>query len=218
METSTKGDIVNLQDSNAGSILPNASLEYSLNLTHHSNASVTSLGNITGNIPLKWIPSNFNILDNTASKTEDNTATLLSQIRKLTNSTLLYSIQPGMNEPSGIMSNGTEAYLIRTNSNVDLATTAIPYANTGLSSMEKWFIATGSIIIAVIILFCLNTCIEYRGLFQKLLKRFRRRNEMVEMEKRCHRDRELLGGRLFDDSKTQTHIFLNRILTKHKDS
>ena len=41
---------------------------------------------------------------------------------------------------------------------------------------------------------------------------------MVEMEKRCHRDRELLGGRLFDDNKTQTHIFLNRILTKHEDS
>ena len=171
METSTNGDIINLQDSNAGSILPNASLEYSLNLTHHSNASVTSLGNITGNIPLKWVPNHFNTLDHTASKTEDNTATLLiSQIRKLTNSTLLYSIQPGMNESSGIMSNGTEAYLIRTNSNVDLATTAIPYSSTGLSSMEKWFIATGSVIIAVIILFLLKYMYSIQRNFSETFK------------------------------------------------
>ena len=210
MGTSTKDDIVNLQDINAGSIVSNSSLEFRLNLTHHSNASVSSFGNITSNIPLNWFPSHFNTLD----YKKDDAALLIS---KLTNSTLLASIQPGVKEPNGIMPNGTEVYFIRTNSDADLATTAISHASSGLSSMEKWFIATGSIIIAVIILFCLNTCIEYRGLFQKLLKRFRRRNEMVETEKRCHRDRELLGGRLFDDSKTQTHIFLNKILTKHED-
>ena len=173
----------------------------------------TSFANVTNNIPA-WILSHFSPLDGDETNlSETKSGHLSSEARKVVNSTLLNSIQPDVSRSfTGIMSNATKGYSILTDTNMDLVTTEIPHVTNGLSSMEKWFIATGSVIIAVIILFCLNTCIQYRGIFQKFFKRFQRRNEMVESEKRCHRDRELLGGGLGDDTKTQTHIFLNKIL------
>ena len=219
METSTVSDIVNTFDDDAGSTTHNLSLEYSLNFTHLPNVNNSSFANITSNV-LAGILSHFSPLEhNGTNLNETKTKHLFSEVCNVTNSTILNSIQPDTSQSSiGIMSNVTKGYsFITNNNNLDLVTTEIPIVSNGLSSMEKWFIATGSVIIAVIIVFCLNACIQYRRLFQKFFKRFHRRNEMVESEKRCHRDRDLLGGGLGDDKGTQTHIFLHRIF-KHEIS
>ena len=80
------------------------------------------------------------------------------------------------------------------------------------SDMEIWFIATGSVILAVIVLFCINTCIQCQ-VFEKLFKCFKRRNQMAQIERRSHRDLELKYGHP-DDHKTTTHMFIHRMFFK----
>lgn len=217
METTPKSGTINISNHAGSRDHSNTSSEYSLNITHLSYVNSTSLGNVTSNIS-SWISNQLSKED---IDTNVNYTKTLHLLLTEANSTFLNSVQSNTSTPllpiSGIMPNATDSYFPLTSSTQHSRTTAIPQTEmTGLNSMEKWFIATGSIIIAVIILFLLNICIQYRALFQKFFLRFRRRNEMVDAEKRCHRDRELLGGGAHsDDSKTQTHIFLNKIMNKH---
>lgn len=79
------------------------------------------------------------------------------------------------------------------------------------SSMEIWFIATGSVILAVIVLFCLNACIHCK-VCEKVSRCFRHRNHMTRVERRVHTDLEAKYDK--DESKTRTHLFLHRLLFK----
>ena len=158
-----------------------------------------SSGNYTH--PLSWI-ANSSMDYNTSVSMDDGTA---SQILKGTtqtlsrfNSTLIRSIL-----------NLTDT-TIETNADNDhsLLSTELPTDKPKFSSMEIWFIATGSVILAVIVLFCINTCIQCQ-LFEKIAKKFKRRNQMAELEKRSHKDRDLICGGHQDHANTHTHLFLH---------
>lgn len=87
--------------------------------------------------------------------------------------------------------------------------TTVPPDKPRFSSMQIWFIITGSIILAVIVLFCINTCIQCK-LFDKIAKSYKRRNQMADLEKRSHRDRDAMYGTHNDHINAHhTHLFLH---------
>lgn len=94
-------------------------------------------------------------------------------------------------------------------------TTETPIAKAKFSNMEIWFIATGSVILAVIVLFCINTCIQCK-VCEKVFKCFKRRNQMADIERRSHRDFEASYGAQDDSKSTTTHMFLNRMFFRRK--
>ncbi len=102
------------------------------------------------------------------------------------------------------------ADLEQTEIDFNLTTISVSVAKPKFSDMEIWFIATGCVILAVIVLFCINACIQCR-VFEKLSKCFRLRNHaMVQNERRSHKDLEAKYNQ--DDKKTSTHLFLHKFL------
>ncbi len=113
--------------------------------------------------------------------------------------------------PSVGVTNGTDSWLTDS-----VSTAETPPIEKGFSNMQKWFIATGSIILTVIVLFCLNCCIQYK-VCEKVARKFQRHNQMVEMERRSHADRDKRFGYHDDHASTRTHVFLHKLIMKGKD-
>ena len=138
-----------------------------------------------------------------------------SQMDSLTNSTLLEKITTivyGTTEET-IIANVNDAVNVTTDDGLDVTTAARDEAK--FSDMEIWFIATGSIILAVIVLFCINTCIQCQ-VFEKLFKCFKRRNQMAQIERRSRKDMEQMYGQN-EDQKTRTHMLLHRMFFRRQN-
>ena len=139
-----------------------------------------------------------------------------SQMDSSTNSTLLEKITTivyGATEDRTVIATVTSAVNVTTDIDTDVTTAALDEAK--FSDMEIWFIATGSVILAVIVLFCINTCIQCQ-VFEKLFKCFKRRNQMAQIERRSHKDMEQKYGQN-DEPKTRTHMLLHRMLFRKQN-
>ena len=105
-----------------------------------------------------------------------------------------------------------------TDSSVIYETTAA-MLDEGLTPMQKWFIATGAVIAAVVFLMFINCFIHYGAALKKLLG-FEKKH--VSGEKRVRRDHLSL---VMEDGdaphETHTHVLLNRVLmfqkARHKE-
>ena len=96
--------------------------------------------------------------NNGFDRLESGLTTQTTQTLKRFNSTLFQSILNLNNSTLGITEDNS---------------TELPIDKPKFSSMEIWFIATGSVILAVIVLFCINTCIQCQ-LLEKIAKKYKR--------------------------------------------
>ena len=198
MENSTNSpDMLNRDVSfyrNNTTLLPNFVVEanYINNASDPVNYTHTS----------RWMSANVSLDFNTSHPADDgNTSQVLART-----SQILDSLKSTVTTEIANFNDTTVS--VNGDNHRSVLSTAIPTENPKFSSMEIWFIATGSVILAVIVLFCINTCIQCQ-LFQKISKKFKRRNQMAELEKRCHKDRDLMFGGHHESINTHTHMFLH---------
>ena len=138
------------------------------------------------------------------------------QMDSVTNSTLLEKITTivyGTTEETTVIANVNDAVNVTADDDLNVTTATLEEAK--FSDMEIWFIATGSIILAVIVLFCINTCIQCQ-VFEKLFKCFKRRNQMAQIERRSRKDLEQMYGQN-EDQKTRTHMLLHRMFFRRQN-
>ena len=187
--------------------------------------STESLADSTGDagvsMEVNFTITNCNTTMNFTQATEisstDQNITFLQEISSemniSENSILLDKIQPKVYDIDSTTSDGMISDPITgAGPDLNLTTSESILSQPKFSDMEIWFIATGSVVLAVIVLFCINTCIQC-GVFEKLFKCFERRNQMAQIERRSRKDLEFKHGHP-DDHKTTTHMFIHRIFSK----
>ena len=169
-----------------------------VNFTHSLDTTETLLGEQNND-------QNMTFLNEMSTQMDSSTSSIL--LEKIT--TIVY----GATEDKTVIATVTSAKNVTTDIELDVTTAAIDEAK--FSDMEIWFIATGSVILAVIVLFCINTCIQCQG-FEKLFKCFKRRNQMAQIERRSRKDMEQKYGQN-DDQKTRTHMLLHRMFFRKQN-
>ena len=170
-----------------------------VNFTHSADTTETLLGEQDND-------QNMTLLNEMSSQMDSSTnSTLLEKI-----TTIVYG---ATEDQKTVIATVTSAVNVTTDIDTDVTTGALDEAK--FSDMEIWFIATGSVILAVIVLFCINTCIQCQ-VFEKLFKCFKRRNQMAQIERRSHKDMEQKYGQN-DEQKTRTHMLLHRMLFRKQN-
>lgn len=198
MEDSTNSRV--MLNSDVSFYRNNTTLQPSFEVETNYTNNASDPGNFTQ--PPGWITANISLDLNTSDPADEgNTSQVLART-----SQILDSLKSTFMTEIANFNNTTVP--ITGDNDLSVLSTPVPVENPRFSSMEIWFIATGSVILAVIVLFCINTCIQCQ-LFEKISKKFKRRNQMVELEKRCHKDRDLMFGGHHENINTHTHMFLH---------
>ncbi len=175
-----------------------------LDLSSATDLSTLDLSTQDPNSTSTTADSVTDLIHSTAQTLQDLNSTLISKLQQaITTDWTQEPTAPAAPE----VTTGSEG-LLSSDWTVDPLTTHTVTDKPRLTSMQIWFTITGSIVLAVIVLFCINACIQCK-LCEKVAKTLKRRNHMAETEKRSHKDRDLMYGGLQEHADTHTHMFLH---------